>query len=156
MKPSDIDLLVGALTIDGEARGESQEGRLAVAYSILNRCKARKWWGKNGGDPGEHQDHSIGAVCLKPSQFSCWNFSDPNRKKLEAMYREGLAKNMANKGFRASLKALIDAVDGFEKDPALGATHYVTMRLHETVPPAWSIGKEFIQIGNHRFFKGVA
>lgn len=152
MKPSDLDILIGALTIDGEARGESQEGRVAVAHSILNRCAARKWWGqKVSGYP----DHSIAAVCLKPMQYSCWNTGDPNSvrlRNLRIMYREAIQ----DKGCRASLKALIDAMDGFEPDQTLGSTHYLTMRLHESgKAPAWSKDADWIQIGKHRFFKGI-
>ena len=68
-----------ARTIWGEARGEGLEGMRAVANVILNRVKIAElkngfWWGSN-----------IIQVCQKPYQFSCWNRSDPNFKKLQAV-----------------------------------------------------------------------
>lgn len=156
IKPSDADILVGALTIYGEARGDTQEGKNAVAHTILNRCKAKKWWGKGVGEPGEHVDHSIDAVCLKPSQFSCWNIMDPNWKVLSGMHRDGLAKITTNKDFRACLKALIDAVDGFTLDHTKGCTHYLTTQLHESGKgPEWAKRGDYIEIGKHRFFRGI-
>lgn len=148
----DTDILIGSLTIYGEARGSSQDDRLAIAHTILNRCNAKKWWGEK---VKPHPDHSIAAVCLKPYQFSCWNANDPNSRllaNLRTQYREAIK----DKSCRAALKALIDAVDGFEPDPTLGATHYVTTSLHKSSKaPAWSKGKSFIEIGAHRFFAGV-
>ena len=64
----DADIL--ARTIMGEARGESTEGQIAVAWAILNRARSGMWFGC-GGD--------IHAVCVKPYQFSCWNDDDPSR-----------------------------------------------------------------------------
>ncbi len=60
-----------ALTIYGEARGESTEGKIAVGSVILERVDHRDWDGK-----------TIHEVCLKPWQFSCFNERDPNMGKL--------------------------------------------------------------------------
>jgi N-acetylmuramoyl-L-alanine amidase len=150
---SDTDILVGALTVYGEARGDTQEGRTAVAHTIINRCRARSWYGKGNGE--DLQDHTLSAVCLKPMQFSCWNENDPNRNTLSVFKNKGLARCIGSKDFRACLKALIDALDGFTADPTKGATHYLTIALHNSgKAPAWSIG-DYIEIGAHRFFKGV-
>lgn len=150
-KPSDADILIGALTIYGEARGDSQDGRVAVAHTILNRCKARKWWGESHIYPS----HSIAAVCLKPQQFSCWNKLDPNSGallKLRAQYREAIQ----DRHCRASLKALIDALDGFVNDHTQGSTHYLTTALHNSgKAPEWAKRGDYIEIGKHRFFRGV-
>lgn len=153
MKVTDIDILIGALTIHGEARGCTQEGRTAIAHCIINRCKARAWWGK--GVLGQI-DHSMAAVCLKPSQFSCWNEKDPNTpllKLLRDKYREAIQQ----KTCRAALKALIDALDGYAPDKTGGATHYLTTALHKSSRcPEWAKGNNtFIEIGAHRFFAGI-
>ncbi|HSO43463.1 MAG TPA: cell wall hydrolase, partial [Rhodospirillales bacterium] len=50
-----------AATIWGEARGESEEGKLAVASVIANRATRPGWWGRD-----------IRSVCLATAQFSCW------------------------------------------------------------------------------------
>jgi len=153
MNLSDTDILVGALTIYGEARGDTQEGRTAVAHTILNRCKAKKWWGK--GVSG-HQDHSIAAVCLKPSQFSCWNKSDPNAESLTAMLSDGWESAIVEKAFRSCLKALLDALDGHASDKTAGCTHYLTTALHVSGKgPEWARRGDYIETGKHRFFKGI-
>ncbi|ALO46584.1 cell wall hydrolase [Pseudohongiella spirulinae] len=154
MRPSDADILIGALTIHGEARGCTQPGRTAIAHCIINRAKARKWWGK--GTAG-YADHTIAAVCLKPWQFSCWNPNDPNQillKTLQEQYRAAIQKPTC----RAALKALIDALDGYEPDQTGGATHYLTTNLHKSARcPAWAKGNNnFVEIGSHRFFSGIA
>jgi N-acetylmuramoyl-L-alanine amidase len=151
-KPSSDDLLIGALTLYGEARGDTQEGRVAVAHTILNRCKAQKWWGKSTTG---HPDHSIAAVCKKPSQFSCWNKSDPNYELLTGMEEDGVEFAILDKHFRGCLKALIDALDGFAIDQTQGCTHYLTTSLHRSgKAPDWSKGL-YAEFGKHRFFKGI-
>jgi spore germination cell wall hydrolase CwlJ-like protein len=152
VKLNDIDILVGALTIHGEARGCTQAGRTAIAHTILNRVRARSWWGK-GVCP--YSDHSIAAVCLKPRQYSCWNANDPNYKLLTGLqraYREAIQ----DKTCRAALKALIDALDGYELDHTGGATHYLTTALHKSnKAPPWSKRDKFVEIGKHRFFANI-
>jgi N-acetylmuramoyl-L-alanine amidase len=152
VKVSDTDILIAALTIHGEARGCTQAGRTAIAHTIINRAKAKRWWG--AGVP-RHPDHSLAAVCLKPWQFSCWNTSDPNSKllnNLRATYREAIQ----DRHCRNALKALIDALDGHELDQTGGATHYLTTALHKSgKAPEWSKGVPFVEIGKHRFMVGV-
>lgn len=153
MEANDTDILIGALTIYGEARGCTQEGRVAIAHTILNRMRARKWWG-SGVHP--YRNHSMAAVCLKPWQFSVWNASDPNYALLSRL-RDEYRQAIQNKDCRASLKALIDALDGYAPDPTGGATHYLTSRLHDSSKaPAWSRqNSDFIEIGAHRFFTDI-
>lgn len=153
MKVSEADILIGALTIHGEARGCNQDGRTAIAHTILNRMKARAWWGRGAiGYP----DHTMAAVCLKPWQFSCWNPNDPNQTllaTLQADYRHAIQQPTC----RAALKALIDALDGYEQDKTGGATHYLTTALHKSARcPEWAKNNNnFVEIGKHRFFAGI-
>ena len=69
LKLDDAQLM--ALTIYGEARGESYDGKVSVGTVILERVDHRDWDGK-----------TIKEVCLKKWQFSCYNENDPNRGKL--------------------------------------------------------------------------
>jgi len=64
-KLTDTELM--ALTIYGEARGESREGKIAVGSVILERVDHRQWDG-----------NTIHEVCLMPYQFSCFLPNDPN------------------------------------------------------------------------------
>lgn len=150
---SDLDILVASLTIHGEARGCNQDGRAAIAHVILNRAKARQWWGR-GVEP--YVDHTVTAVCLKPWQFSCWNATDPNYKLLATLQRE-YRDAIQNPHCRAALKAFIDALDGYVPDQTGGATHYLTIALHNSENrPAWAKGRDdYIEIGKHRFFRDV-
>lgn len=152
MTVSDTDILVGALTIHGEGRGCTQLGRVAIAHTILNRMRARRWWGVR---VAPHPDHSMAAVCLKPWQFSAWNPNDPNYALLSGL-RERYREAIQDRNCRASLKALIDALDGWEPDPTGGATHYLTSALHRSGrAPAWARRDDFIEVGAHRFFTNV-
>jgi spore germination cell wall hydrolase CwlJ-like protein len=60
----------GILTIWMEARGESYDGKVAVAEVIQKRT-ARKFF----------SDGTVAGTCLKDRQFSGWNNGDPNRIK---------------------------------------------------------------------------
>ncbi len=149
MNPTMQDLFIGAATIYGEARGSSQDDRSAVAHAILNRCKARKWWGIAQG----YEPHSISAVCRKPMQFSCWNANDPNAPVLARILENPPA---GDRVWRACLRAMLDAVDGVSLDATEGATHYLTVALHKTdKAPTWSKRNDYVEVGSHRFFSGV-
>ena len=62
------DESLAVVTIWQEARGESFEGKVAVAEVIRNRQQALV-----------HSDGSVPGTVLKDRQFSGWNSTDPNR-----------------------------------------------------------------------------
>jgi len=68
---TDTDEVLLARMIFGEARGESEQGRIAVAYSAVNRLRNPR---RFGGD--------LRAVLLRRAQYSCFNEGDPNRVRL--------------------------------------------------------------------------
>ncbi len=129
-----VDVL--ARTLWGEARGEGAEGMKAVACVILNRVKVaqekgRFWWGNN-----------IIQVCQKPYQFSCWNRSDPNFRKLQSVDKEDLY-------FATALRIARRAVAGVLDDITGDATHYHAANIK----PYWAQGKTpTIMIGHHKFY----
>lgn len=130
------DLIVGAKTVYGEARGESAEGRVAVACVIRNRFK-RKW--RRAG--------SVAEVCLAPWQFSCWNRDDPNSRILVEETFDCLGTDFY--GCLDSMRYVL-IHDGF--DPTNGATHY----HHRSIRPNWSVGKEpCYKVGNHWFYNNI-
>lgn len=136
MKATAEDIIILAKTIWGEARGEDIPGKVAVAYVVLNRAKENSWYGDGIAD-----------VCTKPWQFSCWNKSDPNSKKLAWL-------TLDDAEFQDCLYAALGAVRGHLPDPTQGATHYYAYATIER--PAWasravSIGR----IGGHEFFREV-
>ncbi len=131
-----IDVL--ARTLWGEARGEGNAGMEAVANVILNRVKVARdrgghyWWGNN-----------IISVCQKPYQFSCWNRSDPNYRKLQSISEK------SDLYYATAVRIARRAVAGVLADSTNGATHYHA----KTIAPAWAQGQSpNVQIGNHIFY----
>ena len=123
-----------ARTVYGEARGEGQDGKEAVANVILNRVRKQSYFGK-----------TVEEVCRKPKQFSCWNDGDPNRAKIEAV-------DFRDADFRDCVTACLDAIG---LDPVLGlrlVCHYHA----KGVTPYWAEGKApFVTIGNHVFYTNI-
>lgn len=157
-QPRDV---IVALTVLGEARGESETGKAAVAHVIHNRMI------RHNAPPG--------IVCLKPWQFSCWNEGDakknvppdPNRVFL----LDTIAKAAANipLGLWASCwTAAVEALEGRSADVTLGATHYCTTNLwavddsarahprwHSAQAIASGLTVETERIGHHVFARSA-
>ncbi len=128
-----------ARTIWGEARGEGEQGMQAVASVVMNRVavareKGSYWWGNN-----------IIQVCQKPYQFSCWNRTDPNYRKL-------LDVDAGNLYFATALRIARRALAGSLKDPTNGATHYHAAGTN----PYWAKNENPVGvIGKHIFYRFI-
>lgn len=72
-----LDHLYFALNLYGEARGENDPSKRAIAWVIQNHFTK-----KMGGN-------SYQAIVLRKSQFSCWKKSDPNHEKLKHPGKDG-------------------------------------------------------------------
>ncbi len=130
---TEIDLLTGL--IYGEARGEPWHGKVAVATVAKVRwLHPGHWnWGKN---PRE--------VILKPKQFSCFNYNDPNRERILSnavirtpMWRE--CEMIAQAVYLGHIR------DFMEDMP----THYHAVGID----PEWSNKiKKVFQVGKHIFY----
>lgn len=133
-KLSDADLL--ARCIWGEGRGEKVEGKIAIAHVVLNRVRAKSWYGR-----------SISDVILKPLQFSCFNANDSNLPQILK-----LSPDCAELAFCKAIAELV--IRGHLKDdPTGGATHYHAAGCK----PSWASKLEFLcRIGNHLFYKEVS
>jgi len=124
-------LLIIALTLWGEARGEGEAGIRAVASVIWNRA---------GYNPANCE-----AVCLKPYQFSCWN--GKRGEKLRQTRPAGAAwdicEEVAEEMLRGTFRLSTDA------------DHYMTLGLYNSLQrPAWADKMEVkCIIGNHIFLK---
>lgn len=142
-QPDDV---LHAMLVWGEARGESREGKLAVAYVAVNR--ALKW------------ERRLASVILRPWQFSCFNPNDPNREKLLHPEQHGSLATWEE------CWLLAEAARGrLEPDPSHGATHYTVVSLwgSEAVTAGgkflWysaealrrKVTRETARIGNHVF-----
>lgn len=123
---------VAAETIYGEARGEPYEGKVAVAWVLLNRARRPRWWGQD-----------LYSVCLKGHQFSCWNQDDPNRAAIKAA-------SPGDPIMGACMRALLNVLDGCEPDPTGGSDHYCVISL----TPSWAAThKPEAIIGRHKFYR---
>lgn len=126
------DEVWAGLTVWMEARGETHDGRVAVAEVIRNRT-ARKY----------DSDGTVPGTVLHPVQFSCWNTHDPNRIAAahldadDAMLQDCIA-------------AWHEALAG--SDLARGAVlYYNPAAVVET--PGWvAQSTEVARIGRHVFF----
>jgi hypothetical protein len=120
-------------TIAFEASGETEIGKLAVAYAVLNRKKRGRW-----GD-------TIKAVVTSPGQFEPWM---TQRKAVEGLSCDDPRYQSA--------AIIADAVlSGRVPDPTAGATHFlnpiiVRARRGGSLPP-WASG-EGRPIGRHIFY----
>lgn len=120
-------VLILALTLFGEASGESIAGKRAVASVI---------WRRADGNP-----NAMAAVCTAPKQFSCWNggapivpLDAPSRRAYVECVR--IASAMATGSFT----------------PTVEATHY-----HAGKAPKWAASMRLVAvIGGHRFYREAA
>ena len=131
---SDVDVM--ARTIYGEARGQSFQGQVAVAFVIKTRSDERR--------------KSITEICLAPMQFSCWNRNDPNRKIVEFV-------GMDTPRFMTAYGIACLVITGQLVNPAPGANHYHTVSAPDNMPwpPNWAKQmKTITTIGAHTFLRG--
>jgi spore germination cell wall hydrolase CwlJ-like protein len=147
MTPTFEDLDVMARTVYGEARGEIPSGQIAVAWVVRNRADRASAYHLAHGKPHPlFGDGTIRMACKWPSQFSCWNQSDPMRPKLLAAKTATLA---------ACLQAAYGVLSREFADPTGGALHYYAASMPE--PPKWAAGlTPCAVIGAHRFFNDVS
>ncbi len=138
----DIDVVDAhwmALTMWGEARGQSEEGMRAVGHVIHNRWLAKRH--------GAHVTDTVSAAW----QFSCWNEGDPNRAAM--LNIEALPEDSEDYRLWLTAKRVAgEILSGQSADPTGGALFYHT----EAVQPAWSRGVAPVtQIGSHLFFRAA-
>lgn len=130
--PSDLDL--AARTLYGECRGEPVLGQQGVAWVLRNRVEwpgAPHWWGS-----------TVGGVCIKAAQFSCWLKTDPNYPALTG-------PSSALPGYDALMAIVEDVMAGNVPDPTGHASHYERIGTKA----AWSKGQTFSAvIGHHSFY----
>ena len=134
------EFILLALCVWREARNQSLEGKLAVAWSVRNRVKApgQNWWGETWEQ-----------VILKRWQYTSFEKTDPNACLLPGDPATDIA-------WKDSLSAADLAYHGVGNDPSKGSTHYFNPAV--VAPPAWAgaPGSQFIvKIGDHEFWKAA-
>lgn len=131
------DAEIVAQTLWGEARGEGEAGMRGVASVIRNRL-SRQYRGKK----------TLGAVCVDPFQFSCWNSGDANRRKLDDVLRS------PDNAFRLAQDIAKELLGSTLADTTNRATHYFATSIRTR--PSWARGKTpCARIGGHEFYNDI-
>jgi len=133
----DSDEVLLARMIYGEARSEKESERIAVAYTVLNRI----------GDGVKWNGETVGDVILTPSQYSCFNIGNKNRKKL--MDPEN--RDYSPKEWGGCLDVAKGVLNGRFLDPTQGATNYFTGKVPKWAKKMKSTGR--VNGGPHTFYK---
>lgn len=146
MQYDEHDLVTLARTLWGEARGEPDDGKAAVAWVIRNRASRAGFAGGLVGKSG-----AVAKVCLAPWQFSCWNEGDPNRAKLLTLSDDRCEHERA---------IALAVLEGDIADPTHGADHYHTIARPgwaQQWPPSWAAAmRETARFGGHVFYDSRA
>jgi|SRR5579872_140378 len=127
-----FDRIFAGVTVFLEASNQGPNGRRGVAWTLVNRL--------NSGRYGQ----TLTGVCLDPFQYSCWNTSDPDRKRI--------GKTADNDPILLDSLAAVDEAMAGGDDPTQGATLYYSTSM--ITPPSWAETAQFtVQIGDQRFYK---
>jgi N-acetylmuramoyl-L-alanine amidase len=135
MEYTSYDLVLLAICVWRESRGEVYEAKQGVAWSVVNRVNLPRWWG-----------HSVNGVVLMPDQYSSFNRNDPNATKWPIP---------ADPAWVDSLDVATKVLSGTLADNTGGATSYYdnSMTLN---PPFWAkdgSNVKTVSIGNLNFWK---
>jgi cell wall hydrolase len=134
------DLETLALTLYGETRGEPHDGKIAVANVIKNRATLHS--------------QTIGAVCLCPHQFSCWQLEAQTLAEADRR----LVAGTPDPPLVECERVAAGVIAGTVVDNTNGATHYYAPAV--MVPPGrvptWAAGlTPCATVGHHLFFNNV-
>lgn len=124
------DWMYMAKTVFGEARGENEPTRLAVAWVIRNRAR----------DPRRRWGTSVWDVVTRPKQFSCWNPGDPGREAMLHPMRNPAERLVWHECARVSWHVLT-APEQANPLPGVRYFHDATIP-----PPAWTRDLEPVEV----------
>jgi N-acetylmuramoyl-L-alanine amidase len=133
MNPDPYSLILMAVAIWRESRGEVYAAKQGVAWVIQNRVNNPRWWGK-----------TVNGVILMPFQFSSFNPGDPNAVKWPSP---------ADPAWVDSLDVAEKVLTGILSDNTGGATSYYDNSI---TSPTWAIdgsNTATVSIGNLNFYK---
>ena len=130
---SEREIEVLARTVYGEARGENDLGKLAVAWVVINRAKLYR--------------KGVAEAALLSVHFSAWNNNRANDANQLAM----MLATPDDPHYARCLIAALQAYHRLKADPTEGATHYHT----HGVSPSWAKDKPYTSVGGHRFYKDI-
>jgi len=137
-----IQLECLARNIYFEARGEGEEGMIAVAYTTLNRVMSDLYPSSICGVVYQGQRAPDGQIIKNKCQFS-W-VCDGKIKEVSNLNHFDLAKRIAN-----------DVAYSYsrENDPTKGSLYYHAVKLNSKEPFKKMKVEKTVTIGNHVFYK---
>ena len=103
----DSEEMILARVIFGEARSQSEEAKIWVAGSVLNRVKSSAW------------SNSVHEVILKRDQYKSFNLDDPNLK----FVTDPLLDTTQKDSWKESFKIAAGILEGSIQNPTK-ATHF--------------------------------
>lgn len=127
-----------ATTVYGEARGESDKGQVAVAYTVVNRAKNK----------------TLCQVALANKQYSVFNNNPELRAAATSLHIDPKQKNIIDqKSWDNAVRIAQAVMQRSIMDPTAGATHYVAYKSLKRIPKWTRQYKVVAKIDNHTFFK---
>lgn len=136
------DIFILAKTIYGEARGEPEEGKIAVGWVVRNRAQCVL----DHGSPHMFGSGTIASAALAPWQFSCNNSNSPEETEMAS-----LTEDSTDPVFLACRTSAEMVIDGVVDDPTDSSMWYHTVAMGW--PGEW--GKQIPatrQIGSQLFY----
>jgi len=134
----DTEQMILARAIFGEGRSLSDEGKIAIAWSIRNRVEDDRW------------SDNYYAVILQKNQFSAFKTDDPNWKYVKNPFYEINPQQLA--AWKKCYKIAGLVISGKIKDPTGGANHYFSDYIDY---PSWTKSKNakfIMKIDNTLFY----
>ena len=128
-----FEIVLTALTVWGESKGEPYQGKLGVAFVICNR--SRLW------------NQSVSRVVLRAWQFSFWNTGDPSRDDISDIDVHGSV-------WKDCMKAASAAYYELSLDPTHRAVYYLNPDVVDPLPVWWDVDGDpssEVRIGHHLF-----
>lgn len=113
------EIVLLALTIYREARGESHDAKICVAHTVMNRVRKPGWWG-----------HDIVSVLTKKWQYS--SITDPHDTQLTVWPKADDAV------FEECLTVASYVVGGIYNSPLKGIDSYYDDSLQGEARPKWA------------------
>ncbi len=132
------DLFYLAFDVWREGRGEPRAGKLAIAFSILDRVRNPKWWRS-----------TVATVVTAPKQYSSMTFpGDPNLVLYPVDVGDGAVV------WEECLEVANCALRGLAPNPVPAAdSYYAAWMDKKGGPPPWAKPSQFVaQVGAHKFF----
>ena len=139
------ELILMALCVWREARGEPRLGKVWVAWVIKNRKIVKGWWNRSG---------MLSEVLLKPQQFS--SLTDKNDKQLTVFpypVKHGEEEYAPDKEFSEILVICEEVLrTPIAEDPTRRSDHYYSASMID--PPSWADEDKLTGIvGRHKFYR---